>query len=1083
MKAAVSRLVDGRRAADLQAELVARRAAYLPAWDPSAGGPDAALPWIAARYLEALLTRLNRAPEKNRLAFLDTLGVELVAAQEARVPLVFQLAATAVDATLPAGSQAAAPPPPESSRQVVFETERATGLAAARLASVVSVWPGRDQAIDHGAALAAGQPIRPWDPLQLAPTPHELYLAHDAVLAFAGQAKVELHLELITPSSEALDLVWEYWDGATWRGFKDMQPLCGEAARQADGTAGLTRSGRIRLAVDCAQTAKTAVGGLAAFWIRGRLAQPLPLDPARVLPRVGELRLAVDAVQPLADEATQPAKAAPSTPASTTSPGGPPVERGAPPPAGLLPDQALAGADPLDVTKSFFPLGQSPKPGDAFYFTSAEAFTKPGALVTVGVVRARTPADEIKVSGQAALDHVLVWEYWNGDAWSELALSAVDATEPGSAGGASAPDPPADLTGSGSFAFRVPDDMAPTKVHDKAALWVRARLASGGYGISATVTFTQGSGTGATTNTFTYVIPRPPALGSFKLGYTWQYGPFAAQHVLAGNDFQLADVTEDARWPGRSFLPFAPLGGQTPALYLGFDKPLPVDRVSLFFNLVEQRGDTVGPALVWEYWDGIAWGRLAVEDGTSRLRVPGLLSLIGPDDAAAAARFGTFAGGGGGAGGPALYWLRGRLAEDGPPGAPVAAGIYPNAVWASQRQTVVNESLGSAAGVPSQTLALRLFPVLAGEQIEVRELAGARAEVEWRLLAVEVLGTGRQAADARLLQALEDQLAAEGPQRDVVLGDLHLVRDRTKRVTEAWVRWQPRRDFLLSGPTDRHYVLDRRSGRLQLGDGVHGRVPPPRSAVAARRYQTGGGSQGNVAAGAVKQLLAGVPGVQAVSNPVPAEGGADAETLAALAARGPLTLARRGRAVTAADFETLAHETSPAVAVARAIPTLDASGRQRPGWVTLVVIPRGDEPQPWPSFGLREQVRAAAQAQAAAGLGAALQVAVTGPDYQPIDVEAAVAPRDPAAAGSVEETARAALAAFLHPLTGGPDGRGWAPGRGVYLSDLAEALGRVAGIDHVERLALLVERRLQGDFVAVPAGRVVAAGTLRIQVV
>src|SRR5262249_10337864 len=154
----------------------------------------------------------------------------------------------------------------------------------------------------------------------------------------------------------------------------------------------------------------------------------------------------------------------------------------------------------------------------------------------------------------------------------------------------------------------------------------------------------------------------------------------------------------------------------------------------------------------------------------------------------------------------------------------------------------------------------------------------------------------------------------------------------------------------------------------------HGRVPPAAAQVTARLYQSGGGSLGNVAAKAVAQLLTGIPGVKGVSNPIAAEGGADAETVAQVATRGPLTLARRGRAVPAADCEAVARETSPAVALARAIPTPDANGRQRPGWVTLVVIPRGADPRPWPSFQLREQIRQNVQAQAAADLGAALHL-------------------------------------------------------------------------------------------------------------
>jgi predicted phage baseplate assembly protein len=326
-------------------------------------------------------------------------------------------------------------------------------------------------------------------------------------------------------------------------------------------------------------------------------------------------------------------------------------------------------------------------------------------------------------------------------------------------------------------------------------------------------------------------------------------------------------------------------------------------------------------------------------------------------------------------------------------------------------------------------------------------------------------------------------LGREGSQTEVEKAPLRLRRDRNKRVIEAWVRWEPREDFLRSGSQDRHYVLERSRGKLLFGSGDRGRVPPPGATVLARSYRTGGGSQGNVAAGAVKQVLAGVAAVEAAWNPRPAEGGADAETIESLAARGPLTLARRGRGVTAAGIESLAREISPAVAVARVVPTLDPSGRQRAGWVTLILIPHSEEPRPWPSLGLRDRVRQAIEARAGADFAAAQHLYVTGPDYLPIDVEVTLTPVDPADAGGVDERVREALESFLHPLRGGPERAGWTPGRGVYLSDVAATLERVDGVDHVRELALLVDGQLQGERAAVRPDRIVVAGTLRVRLV
>ncbi|NIP84130.1 MAG: putative baseplate assembly protein, partial [Planctomycetales bacterium] len=172
-------------------------------------------------------------------------------------------------------------------------------------------------------------------------------------------------------------------------------------------------------------------------------------------------------------------------------------------------------------------------------------------------------------------------------------------------------------------------------------------------------------------------------------------------------------------------------------------------------------------------------------------------------------------------------------------------------------------------------------------------------------------------------------------------------------------------------------------------------MPPVGAIIQARRYRTGGGLAGNVPAESISQLLSGVGGVESVSNPKAAEGGADAEALENLAWRGSQTLRHRGRSLAPADYETMAREASPAVAVARALPGLDPGGRERPGWVTLIIIPNSAEDRPWPSFGLREHVRRYIAQRAPAAVAAAGGLYVTGPQYQPVDVSATIVPRDP----------------------------------------------------------------------------------------
>lgn len=1126
--------LDARDVARFVAEILARRPGYTPEWTPSESGLDAALAQIAARYWQAIVQRLNQAPEKNKLAFLDTLGVQLIPAQAARTPMVFRLAGNVPDARLPAGTQVAAPPPPERSDQIIFETERATGIAVAKLKEVVSLWPGRDQYIDHSAAFLAGEAFQPFRKKLMQNTPHHIYIAHDTLLALAGASMVDATFELTTPSSERLEIIWEYWDGKVWRQFKSMLPQCDdEEARRLDSTDGLQFSGRFILGTDCAETAKTSVNGVEAFWVRGRLDEPMPPNPAQVLPEVESIKLSTAIARTLALAGSHTEKLLGGVNKRLTvrviDDSGAPL-RGVNvanfdlnnkqitdingiarfriirdnnvfisiepfqqtvvmktdlileddrevtftlAAEGLQPDKALSDVGAVDVTKPFFPFGQIPQPGSTFYFTHQEAFSKPGAKLQIYIQPSITPQDGLESEqkptqaggdpagggvnaivvnppGTTTFSHTLSWEYWNGKRWATLDSYTNVPVEAVS---------PKDFTGTGIItSLTVPVDLTETEVNGQKGLWMRVRLVSGGYGFVTTIR----SGPNFE-NRHSFPVTKPPAVSKFLLGYTWQYGPFYPEHVLTYNDFRYEDRTDEARLPGETFQPFKPVDDRTPALYLGFDKKLPVDRLGILFDILEQRGDTNGPALLWQYWDGFSWEDLVVEDETRNLRLPGIVSFIGPDESEPLARFGA-----------PRFWLRARLTEDGPPGEPLIRGLFPNAVQSVQHRTVVDEPLGASTGQPNQTFAFTQVPVLEGEYIEVRELAGLRANTEWRFVAQEVFG------DVAVIRDIADLLAREGAQSEVIKGDLRLKRDRQKRVIEVWARWRERPHLLFSGPNDRHYAVNRAQGLLLFGDAKNGKAPPVGAAILARQYRTGGGAAGNVAARTVTQILAPAGGIEQAFNPLPAGGGADGEAIEQLSVRGPRTLRHRGRALLAQDYETFAVEASPAVAFARAISGRDPGGRRVPGWVTLLIIPHSVEPRPWPSFGLRELVRRHIEERASADLAAAHRIYVTGPEYLPIDVDAVIVPLDPAEAGLVEQRARALLGNFFHPLRGGPEGRGWDLGRDVFLSDVAAALERVAGVDYVKELSLLVNSESQGGRVKVADDRVVVAGQFRI---
>ncbi|MFC7387816.1 putative baseplate assembly protein [Sphaerisporangium rhizosphaerae] len=1036
---------------DFVAELLARAAGFVPEWRPAPTGPDAAILEVAARYLGTIAHRLDQAPDKGFAAFAGLLGLALTPPRPARTVVCFQLAERSPAVRLPAGTRVAAPPPPGRDGQISFETEHTAGVGAARLTDVVALWPGRDQY----AVLTGAAPMRPFDRSGLGDTPHVLYLAHDRLLALRGDAEIVVSLELTTPGSDPLGVRWEYWDGTLWREFDGD-----------DGTAGLRHSGSYLLRAGCARTRPVTVGGTEAHWIRGRLDETLPPDPARVLPEVDAVRLSttvdraytsiwtvaaasgpgpgvdvnvrdatglgLGGVQVTLEEAgsTQPtdaeglarfAGARPGDTVSVALGATRQAERLTEGTAGLtftlaMPaaDQAVAEAAPVDLTRPFQPLGGQPQPGAALYLSGEDALERPGARLRVYI----QPAAVETVTGGDILSHTVSWEYFNGRNWVSMLTAGMD--EPGA------------FDRLGVLDLVVPDDLEPAEVGGVQGRWLRARLTAGAYASRHTV------------NGVTYLVPRPPILADIRLGHLWQDGPVAAERVLAWNDFTYTDRTEEAAWPGGAFLPYSPVGDPSPALYLGFDGPFPEDRLGIHLEVTEVPDDPRGPALIWEYWNAAGWRRLPAEDETAGLRRPGLVSLAVPADSAPLARFA----------GP-RHWLRARLTQDGPPGDPEILQIRPYAAWAVQRETITGEPLGTADGTPGQALAFRRIPVLSGPAVEVRELAGMRAEVEWRLTAAAVLG-------AAALPGLDARLGES--RGDVAQGPLRLVRDRDGRVREVWVRWDERSDLYGSGPGDRHYLLEPVRGLMVFGDGRHGRMPPPGAAVVAALYRTGGGRAGNVAAGAVTQVLGTAAAIEQVTNPRPATGGTEAETLRALLARAPGTIRAHGRAVTGDDYAVLAAAASPAVARAWPVPG-------PPGSVTVAVVPYGE---PLPSPGLCETVRRHLAAHAPAWV----RIAVTGPAYLSVGVTATLVPADPDLAGEVEAAARWAITRFLDPVSGGPGRQGLAPGADLHLSDVAAALAAVPGLEQVTGLAFLP----WGDAVPGRPGRVPAAGEIRLEV-
>jgi len=281
--------------------------------------------------------------------------------------------------------------------------------------------------------------------------------------------------------------------------------------------------------------------------------------------------------------------------------------------------------------------------------------------------------------------------------------------------------------------------------------------------------------------------------------------------------------------------------------------------------------------------------------------------------------------------------------------------------------------------------------------------------------------------------------------------------------TLGWERWQLVDDLALAGPDDPFYTLDPSEGSIRFGDGLHGRMPLPGEAIRCLSYKYGGGVRGNVGATRINRVLRASPAAALalkVGNPLPAEGGVDAETVQEASARIPRVLRHNDRAVGAADFSDLALGT-PGVQVGRAqvLPRHKPDERVDgvPGVVTLIVLPAYDPLQPDQPTPDREMLRRVCAHLEPRRL-VTTELYVTPPQYVRLSCSVAVEPEPGAGEETLRRHIELALRQHLAPLPPyGPDGQGWPFGRKVRDRDVEAATLRVQGVRLVNEVRIVGE--------------------------
>ncbi|MUG93211.1 putative baseplate assembly protein [Scytonema sp. UIC 10036] len=484
----------------------------------------------------------------------------------------------------------------------------------------------------------------------------------------------------------------------------------------------------------------------------------------------------------------------------------------------------------------------------------------------------------------------------------------------------------------------------------------------------------------------------PPIVRSIRVDYQLMRSA-APEVIITENDFVYSENL--AVSATQAFTPFQATKDTQPTLYLGFTLPpgrlaFPNRPINLYIKVPELSNGRLSREALRLAWD--YFNGEAWQTLAIRDETAGF-SRSGLVEVLIPANFTPsieF--------GRERYWLRVRLLSNTALTALHLQRLLLNTTMAVQAQTLHNEILGSSDGTESQIFRTTHAPILDGQHLDVQEFNG-------------------------------------------------------------WIRWQEVIDFYGSAPRDRHYILNHLTGEIHFGDGQQGMIPPPgRGNIRLTRYQTGGGAAGNRNPGAISQLKTTVPFIKAVTNYEAATGGTDAESLASLRDRIPRQLRHRYRAVTVEDYEDLAMQASPEVARAKCVPlhnlvvnpVITSETPTTPGVLSVIVVPNSDAPNPSPSLELLDRVQSYLDRRRLPNA----DLVVVGPEYVRVDVTTEVALVSLDSASSVEVAVRQTLDRFLHPLTGGLNGKGWDFGREPYKSDLYALLEAVPGVDRIHSLSI-----------------------------
>jgi hypothetical protein len=559
---------------------------------------------IFTHMQEEILSRLNRVPEKNFVAFLDMLGIKLIPAQPAKVPVTFLLAGgTPGGVFVPAGMQVATAET-EEREALTFETTNSFFASSATIEEIYSTDPGRDVILSHLDDLKAKRELKIFDEDKENLQEHILYLGHDELFNLKSVTTIKLEFTLSADSEGSVkdlaNLTWEYEDDD--EGLNKFEV----------STDNINKGIIILKKLEDKQLKKKKINGKESYWIHCRKEQIT--GQSFVISKIKIMDLS--------------------------------------PSEDIKPDLGFYNFIPLDLTQDFYPFGKQPRLFDTFYIASREAFSKKNASIVI----------EFTIAAEADVkpnNVELSWEYWNGTLWRPL--EGIDAGVDFSSTRHILFNCPEDLkevevNGEKNYWIRVrlvsgnygKEEFKPERsylfshddrdgklenelnnaIEEAAIPNIRKIFQTNEFPLSEEIRVTKENNDKWVIideeKNKTYLIRKEdeklkiygeivwvispsfnPPCGSIGIRYSFEQNndEIYLQHCLTCNNREYRDYTQESKGSTDVFKPFIPLPEKRPTLYLGFKEAFRKGNISIFFSLVEKSYPVgSGPEIKWTYW-------------------------------------------------------------------------------------------------------------------------------------------------------------------------------------------------------------------------------------------------------------------------------------------------------------------------------------------------------------------------------------------------------------------------------------------------------------------------------------------------